>query len=255
MVGPPRGVGCGFKLLPLVAAIDGPHDTPRRLGCQLGDAHGRSVGNRQRGRPWYVRTARRTEEPRGRRLLSRRVAKDEPELLHLPADILDLGDEVTRGIDLADGGAALVIAVLLNHGQRAFCISGRAINRASEGYRGEDKTDTKDAAVTADQTRIRRNLQVLRTGDETATDLKLLTAHHSDLVGDRTRTVNRLHIHLTGIFPALDRVLDLIDAGPLMLLTGYQTPAALRPLGTKPLASWLRNRGVRGADQAWYFQR
>ena len=109
----------------------------------------------------------------GRRLLSRRVANDEPELLRLLADVLALGDEVTWGIGLADGGAALVIAVLLGHGQRAFYISGRAVNRASEGYRGEGKTDAKDAAVIADQTRIRRDLQPLRTGDEIATDLKL----------------------------------------------------------------------------------
>jgi hypothetical protein len=43
----------------------------------------------------------------GRRLLSRRVANDEPELLQLLADVLALGDEVTWGIDQADGGAAL----------------------------------------------------------------------------------------------------------------------------------------------------
>jgi transposase len=73
-----------------------------------------------------------------------------------------LGEEVTWGIDLADGGAALVIAVLLNHGQNVLYISGRAINRASEGYRGEGKTDAKDAAVIADQARIRRDLRPLR---------------------------------------------------------------------------------------------
>lgn len=50
----------------------------------------------------------------GRRLLSRRVANDEPELLALLADVLELGDEVTWGIDLADGGAALAITILLN---------------------------------------------------------------------------------------------------------------------------------------------
>lgn len=45
-------------------------------------------------------------------------------------------------------------------------LSGRAIHRASEGYRGEGKTDAKDAAVIADQARIRRDLHPLRTGDE-----------------------------------------------------------------------------------------
>ncbi len=53
----------------------------------------------------------------GRRLRSRRVANDVPELLELLADVLGLGDEVTWGIDLTDGGAALAIALLLNHDQ------------------------------------------------------------------------------------------------------------------------------------------
>ena len=72
-------------------------------------------------------------------------------------DVLALGDEVTWGIDLADGGAALAIAILTNHGQPVRYISGRAIHRASEGYRGEGKTDAKDAAVIA-QARVRRDL-------------------------------------------------------------------------------------------------
>ncbi|MCX4586264.1 IS110 family transposase [Streptomyces sp. NBC_01481] len=185
----------------------------------------------------------------GRRLLSRRVANDEPELLELLADVLALGDEVTWGIDLADGGAALAIAILLNHDQPVHYISGRAIHRASEGYRGEAKTDAKDAAVIADQVRVRHDLHSLRTSDETVTDLKILTNRRLDLVADRTRTVNRLRAQLTGIFPGLERVLDLANTGPLILLTGYQTPAALRRIGAKRLELWLRNRKVTRADR------
>ncbi|MFD7056201.1 IS110 family transposase [Streptomyces mirabilis] len=185
----------------------------------------------------------------GRRLLSRRVANDEPELLQLLSDVLDLGDEVTWGIDLADGGSALAIAILLNHDQPVLYLSGRAIHRASEGYRGEGKTDAKDAAVIADQARIRRDLHPLLAGDETVTDLKILTGRRMDLVADRTRTVNRLRAQLTGVFPGLERALDLTNTGPLILLTGYQTPAALRRIGRKRLETWLRNRKVHHADQ------
>lgn len=148
----------------------------------------------------------------GRRLLSRRVPNDEPELLALLADVLALGDEVTWGIDLADGGAALAITILFNHDQPVHYISGRAIHRACESYRGEGKTDAKDAAVIADQARIRRDLHPLRTGDETVTDLKILTGRRTDLVADRTRTVNRLRAHLTDIFPGLERTLDLLSS-------------------------------------------
>ncbi|MGW9137581.1 IS110 family transposase [Streptomyces sp. NPDC055681] len=185
----------------------------------------------------------------GKRLLSRRVANDETELLKLLAGVLVLGEEVTWGIDLADGGAALLIDLLLNHCQHTLYIPGRAVSRAAEGYRGEGKTDAKDAAIIADQARIRRDLQPLRPGDELVAEIKVLTGHRRDLADDRTRVINRLHNHLTSIFPALDRALDLTNTGPLILLTGYQTPAAIRRTGARRLETWLRNRKVRGAAQ------
>ncbi|MFF4398880.1 IS110 family transposase [Streptomyces sp. NPDC001480] len=185
----------------------------------------------------------------GRRLLSRRIANDEPELLQLLADVLALGDNVTWGVDLADGGAALAITILLNHDQPVHYISGRAIHRASETYRGEGKTDAKDAAVIADQVRVRRDLHPLRTTEETVTDLKILTGRRMDLVADRTRTVNRLRAQLTGVFPGLERALDVTNVGPLTLLTGYQTPAAIRRIGSKRLETWLRNRHVVRPDR------
>lgn len=123
----------------------------------------------------------------GRRLLSRRIADDEPELL---GDVLALGDDVTWGIDLADGGAALAIAILINHGQPVRHISGRTIHHASEGYRGEGKTDAKDAAVIAGQARIRRDLHPVRAGDEIVTDLKIPTNRRTDLGVDRMCTAN-----------------------------------------------------------------
>lgn len=153
------------------------------------------------------------------------------------------------GIDLPDGGATLAITILLNHDQPVNYISGRAIHRASETYRGEGKTDAKDAAVIADQVRIRRDLQPLRTGDETVTDLKILIGRRLDLIADRTRTINRLRAQLSGVFPSLERALDLTNKGPLTLLTGYQAPAAIRRLGAKRLGNWLRNRKVLRADQ------
>ena len=52
----------------------------------------------------------------GRRLLSRRVANDEPELAALIADVTALG-EVTWAADMPSGGAALLIALLAAAGQ------------------------------------------------------------------------------------------------------------------------------------------
>jgi hypothetical protein len=45
----------------------------------------------------------------------------------------------------------------------------------------------------------------------------------------------------------LERALDLSSKGPLTLLTHYQSPARLRRAGHKRIASYLRNRGVKGS--------
>lgn len=183
----------------------------------------------------------------GRKLLSRRVANDESELTTLLADVEAIGDTVQWAVDLVDGAASLLIGILLHHEQTLFYITGRAVHHASRTYRGEGKTDARDAVIIADQARMRRDLHPLRPSDAVTVDLKLLTARRNDLVKDRTRLISRLRAQLTGIFPALDRALDLANQGPLTLLTEYQTPAAIRQAGTQSLQTWLRDRKVRGA--------
>lgn len=54
-------------------------------------------------------------------LLSRRVATNEPELLELIADVLDISQDVTWAVDRNAGGAGLLIALLVNHGQKPRC--------------------------------------------------------------------------------------------------------------------------------------
>jgi transposase len=186
----------------------------------------------------------------GKRLLSRRVANDEPELIALIRDVTALADEAIWAVDLPDGGAALLIGLLVAADQALLYIPGRVVNRAAGGYRGEGKTDARDAAVIADQARMRRDLALLRPGDEITTELKLLTARRGDLIADRTRVINRLRGLLTSIFPALDRALPGLTAtGPLVLLSGYQTPAAIRTAGAAGLEAWLRGRKVRNAGK------
>jgi hypothetical protein len=55
--------------------------------------------------------------------------------------------------------------LLLQRGQRVVYLPGIAVNRASAGYRGEGKTDAKDAAIIADQARMRRDLRELHVLD------------------------------------------------------------------------------------------
>ena len=78
---------------------------------------------------------------RGHQLMSRRVLNDESELDSAITAALERADEVGWAIDLADGPAALVITLLLERGQRLLFLPGIAVNRASDAYRGEGKTD------------------------------------------------------------------------------------------------------------------
>lgn len=185
----------------------------------------------------------------GEPVLSRRVANDEQELLGLIGAVAALdGEEVVWAVDLNDGGAALLIALLTAHGQSLLYIPGRVVHGAASQYRGEAKTDAKDAFVIADQARMRRDLQPLRSGDEVSADLRLLVARRADLVADRTREINRLRATLLGFFPALERSFDYARSkAALVLLTGYQTPAAIRQAGAARLERWLRARKVRNA--------
>jgi len=185
----------------------------------------------------------------GRRLLSRRVANDEPGLDAVIGTVLAQAENVTWAIDLADGPAALAITLLLERGQQVLFLPGIAVNRISDAYKGEGKTDAKDAAVIADQARMRRDLRELRLDDTSIAELRMLTTHRADLAADRTRTINRLRIRLLGIFPALERALDFTNRGPLVLINRFQTPAALIATGQEELERWLRSQKVRHADK------
>jgi transposase len=185
----------------------------------------------------------------GRELLSRRVGNDEAELLKLIDDVLSLAQELIWALDQPGGGAALLLALLWERNQRVFYVPGLTVDRARDAYRGESKTDARDAHVIADQARIRPDLGELELGEEELAELQLLLARRRDLVTDQGRTITRLREALLSLFPALERALDLNSKGPLTLLTHYQTPTHLKRAGHKRIASYLRNRGVKGSNK------
>ncbi|MGW2113145.1 IS110 family transposase, partial [Streptomyces sp. NPDC001948] len=178
-------------------------------------------------------------DAQGKRLLSRRVLNDETVLLELIGDVLALSEDILWAVDINHGGAALLIGLLLSHGQPMTYLTGLAVHQASADYRGQGKTDAKDAFVIADQARMGNDLGLLRPGGEIAVDLRTLTVRRTDLVCDRTRQINRLRAQLLEFFPALERPLVLTNRGPVLLLTGYQTPAAFRRSGAKRVETWL----------------
>ena len=185
---------------------------------------------------------------RGTELLSRRVENDESDLLALIDEALSLAGEVAWAVDQPGGGAALLLALLWERGQDVCYVPGLSVDRARDGYRGESKTDRKDARVIADQTRMRGDLGRLRPGDDALAGLQLLLARRRDFVADRTRAVTRLRETLLALFPALERALNFNTRGPLELVVRYQSSGAIRRAGRKRVAAYLKKRGVTKAD-------
>src|SRR5215208_4217437 len=185
----------------------------------------------------------------GRELLSRRVENDEADIARLIDEALSLAEGIVWAVDQPGGSAALLLALLWERNQRVFYVSGLSVDRARDTYRGESKTDARDAHVIADQARMRPDLGELEAGELEIAELQLLLARRRDLITDRSRTITRLRETLVSLFPALERALDLNGKGPLTLLTHYQTPAQLRRAGHKRVATYLRNRGVKGSNK------
>ena len=184
----------------------------------------------------------------GTQILSRRVENDEADLSGLIDEVLALAEEAVWAVDQPGGGAALLLALLWERDQRVVYLPGLAVDRARDAYPGESKTDARDAHVIADQARMRPILAELAPGEGDLAELQLLLARRRDLVTDQTRSINRLRDALVSLFPALERALDFNNKGALTLVCHYQTSAALRRMGRSRLASFLKNRGVKGAD-------
>ena len=155
----------------------------------------------------------------GKELLSRKVQNDEDDLHKLIDEALSLAEEVIWAVDQPGDGAALLLALLWERNQRVLYVPGLSVDRARDAYRGESKTDARDARVIADQARMRSDLGKLRAGEQQIAELQLFLARRRDLVTDQSRTITRLREALVSLFPALERALDVNGKGPLILLT------------------------------------
>ena len=100
----------------------------------------------------------------GTELLSRKVENDEAKLSELIDEASPLAEEVLWAVDQPGGSAVLLLALLWERGQRVFYIPGLSVDRARDTYRGESKTDARDAWVIADQARMRQDLGELEPG-------------------------------------------------------------------------------------------
>src|SRR3954465_1376584 len=128
----------------------------------------------------------------GTELLSRKVENDEADIARLIAEALSMAEEIVWAVDQPGGSAALLLALLWERNERVFYVPGLTVDRARDTYRGESKTDARDAHVIADPARIRRGLGELEASGQEIAELQLLLAHRRDLITDRSRTITRL---------------------------------------------------------------
>jgi transposase len=186
----------------------------------------------------------------GTTLWSNKVINDETTILEAIGEVCSRAEQVTWAVDVTGTMSGLLLALLAAHDQKVKYVPGRVANKMADTYRGEAKTDARDAYVIAETVRQRGDLTEVEVAATLVTELRLLVTHRTDLVADRVRLINRLRDVLSGYFPALERAFDYAHSrGALVLLTGYQTPAAIRRIGQSRLQGWLVKRKVRSADQ------
>ena len=186
----------------------------------------------------------------GKRLWSVKVPNGQQQIEELIGRAAkSAGDGQARwAVDLVSPAAALLLAILLSSGQKVVYVPGRVVHGMTEVFRGEGKTDAKDARVIADTARMRGDLAELTATDELVVELARLTSYRADVMADWVRGVNRLRDLLTSIFPALEASFDYSTRSALILVAGYCTPAEVRAAGAAGLASYLREHGARGAQ-------
>ena len=176
------------------------------------------------------------------------VANDEAAIKALIARAESFGSPALV-VDQPGSLARLVLGVAARRGVPVAYVPGLVMRRAADLYPGESKTDRRDAFVLADTGRTRRHqVHWLDAGnDELLEQLRVLNGYDTDLAADATRLTNRLRDALTGLSPALERVLGpkLHNAGARDLLARYPTPQALATAGRGRIARTLRKRSPR----------
>jgi transposase len=125
----------------------------------------------------------------GKEILSRKVENDEADIVRLIDEALSLAEEIVWAVDQPGGGAALLLALLWERDQKVLYVPDLSVDRARNAYRGETKTDARDAHVIADHAPMRADLGELEPGEEAVAELRILLGRRRDLVVDQNRTI------------------------------------------------------------------
>jgi transposase len=148
-------------------------------------------------------------------------------------------ERVRWAIDLTSPMALMLITVLLGGKQSVVYVPGRVVNTMTHAFRGEGKTDAKDARVIAETARMRSDLREVTMPDELVVELSQLTGYRADLMADWVRGVNRLRALLGAIFPTLEAAFNYSTRTPLILVAALCTPGEIRAAGIDGVTAHL----------------
>jgi transposase len=178
-------------------------------------------------------------DPSGKRLHDKPLPNTEPKLREV-FDKLAAHGRVLVVVDQPNTIGALPVAVARAHGLDVAYLPGLAMRRIADLYPGTAKTDARDAFVIADAARtLPHALRRVDVGDDTLPELEVLVGFDDDLAGEATRLSNRIRGLLTGLHPALERVLGPRIAHPAVLeiLSRCGGPTGIRKAGRRKLAA------------------
>jgi len=179
----------------------------------------------------------------GKVLWNQKVSNEQRAIEQLIARAHKGADEARWAIDLTSPMALMLITVLLGAEQSVVYVPGHVVNTMTGAFRGEGKTDAKDARVIAETARMRSDLSEVAMPDELVVELAQLTGYRTDVMADWVRGVNRLRSLLGSIFPGLEAAFDYSNRTPLILVAHLCTPAEIRAAGSKGVTAYLGDNG------------
>lgn len=135
---------------------------------------------------------------------------------------------------------ALPVAVARAAEHQVAYLPGPAVRRIADLYPGRAKTDARDAFMIADAARsLPHTLRPVDVRDDGLAKLEVLVRFDDDLAGEATRLSNRIRGLLTGIHPALERVLGPKTSHPAVLEIPSRCggPAGIAKAGRRKLTA------------------
>ncbi|WP_084478343.1 IS110 family transposase [Nocardia jejuensis] len=181
----------------------------------------------------------------GRVCSSRKVANDQLAVEAAIDHVRGIDGEVLWAIDLVSPLAALLITVLLRAGESVVYVPGHTVATMTGVFRGEGKTDVKDARVIADTARMCMDLQPVTAPDVLVAELTQLSNYRGNLSNEWVRGLNQLRAMLSSIFPALESAFDYATRAALILVSGLCTPSEVRAAGVEGVRAHLLENRVR----------